>query len=260
MKTTVVLVSVYLVAIVAANQIITHQGPTWSIYTAFVFIGLDLVTRDRLHDAWKGRVLRNMALLILAGSVISYAVNRNSGRIALASCLAFGLAATADGVVYHLRRKERWADRSNESNVAGAGVDSLIFPLVAFGTPVLWAIMFGQFTAKVAGGYLWSLVLRKRDFTAAWAGRDMRVTYEVQATAIVCPVDESVIDIYSITIISNRVITVERINEVLAKVAASPIYQEDFTIGVAELLACGQVITVGDHSGVRTTCVAGLEP
>ncbi len=156
------LVATYLAAIVAANEIITHKGPTCSIYTAFVFIGLDLVTRDRLHDYWRGHVLRNMALLIASGSALSYALNRDSGRIALASCVAFGAAATVDGTVYHLRRKERWADRSNESNVAGAAVDSLIFPAIAFGTPILWAIVFGQFCAKVAGGYLWSLVLRKR--------------------------------------------------------------------------------------------------
>lgn len=169
-RTTVALVAVYLLAIVAANEIITHKGPTWSIYTAFAFIGLDLVTRDRLHDVWKGHLVRNMAFLIAAGSLISYAVNRASGRIALASCVAFALAFTADAIVYHLRRKERWADRSNESNVAGAAVDSFVFPLIAFVPAIMpfWsatflALVFGQFTAKVAGGYVWSLVLRKRE-------------------------------------------------------------------------------------------------
>lgn len=156
------LVAVYLAAIVAANLIVTHKGPTWSVYLAFVFIGLDLVCRDRLHDAWHGHVARNMAALIVAGSVISYAVNRGSGRIALASCLAFGAAASVDAVVYHLRRKQSWSDRSNESNLAGAAVDSFVFPAVAFGWPLLWPIIFGQFCAKVAGGYVWSLVLRKR--------------------------------------------------------------------------------------------------
>jgi hypothetical protein len=156
------LIATYLGAIVAANMIITNKGPTWSIYTAFLFIGLDLTTRDRLHDEWRGHVLRNMALLIASGSAISYIVNRDSGRIALASCIAFGAAATADGIVYHLRRDQTWSDRSNESNVAGASVDSFLFPAIAFGTPLLWAIIFGQFTAKVAGGYIWSLVLRKR--------------------------------------------------------------------------------------------------
>jgi hypothetical protein len=89
-------------------------------------------------------------------------VNRDTARIALASCVAFGAAATADAIVYHLRRKERWADRSNESNVAGAAVDSLIFPVIAFGTPILWALTFSLFCAKIAGGYLWSLILRPR--------------------------------------------------------------------------------------------------
>ena len=95
------LVAIYLAAIVAANLIVTHKGPTWSVYLAFVFIGLDLVCRDRLHDAWHGHVVRNMAALIVAGSAISYVVNRDAGRIALASCLAFGAAATADAVVHN---------------------------------------------------------------------------------------------------------------------------------------------------------------
>jgi len=58
-----VLVNAYLAAIIAANLIVTHKGPTWSVYTAFVLIGLDLTTRDRLHDLWRGHVLRNMAFL-----------------------------------------------------------------------------------------------------------------------------------------------------------------------------------------------------
>lgn len=167
------LVSVYLAAIVAANLIVTHKGPTWSVYLAFVFIGFDLVCRDRLHDACRGHVVRNMAALIVAGSAISYAVNRDSGRIALASCLAFGTAATADAIVYHLRRSKSWSDRSNESNLAGAAIDSLVFPIVAFGTPVLWPIVFGQFCAKVAGGYVWSLLLRKRG--NEWEERNRRL-------------------------------------------------------------------------------------
>lgn len=157
---------VYLAAIVAANLIVTWRGPTWSVYLAFVFIGLDLVCRDRLHDAWHGHVVRNMAALIVAGSVISLVVNRDSWRIALASCVAFAAAATGDGITYHVRRRQSWSDRSNESNLAGAAIDSLVFTSVAFGGILTlssaFAIAFGQFTAKVAGGYLWSLVLRPR--------------------------------------------------------------------------------------------------
>lgn len=155
----VTLIGIYLAAIIAANLIITEKGPSWSVYTAFVFIGLDLSCRDRLHDLWRGHLLRNMGLLIIAGSALSYALNRDAGRIALASCLAFAAAASIDGLIYHLRRRAPWMERANDSNVAGAAVDSLVFPIIAFGTPILWAIVFGQFCAKVAGGYLWSRLL-----------------------------------------------------------------------------------------------------
>lgn len=157
------LIAMYLVALVAANMAVTHWGPSAAVYMAFLFIGLNLTCRDRLHDAWQGHLLRNMTLLIASGSVISYAVNRDSGRVALASFVAFAAAETVDAVVYHLRRHQRWSDRSNESNIASAAVDSLVFPLIAFGTPILWVIVFGQFTAKVAGGYIWSVVLNKRE-------------------------------------------------------------------------------------------------
>jgi len=155
-------VALYLAAIVTANLSVTHWGPRAAIWNAAILIGLDLVTRDRLHDLWRGHVLRNMTALILAGSALSYAINRDSGRIALASCIAFGAASAADAIVYHLRRKRSWSDRSNESNLAGAAVDSIVFPAIAFGWPLSWAFVLSLWSAKVAGGYVWSLILRKR--------------------------------------------------------------------------------------------------
>lgn len=176
MSITRALVIAYLAAIVAANLLVAKKGPTWSIYLAFIFVALDLVCRDRLHDAWAGHVRRNMAALIVGGSVLSYLVSLawattypggpSVGRIAFASCVAFGVAATADALVYQWRHKQSWSDRSNESNVAGAATDSVIFTSVAFGgilsLSAWWAIVFGQFCAKVAGGYCWSIILKKR--------------------------------------------------------------------------------------------------
>src|SRR5262245_31063084 len=115
----------YLGAIVAANLSVDHWGPTAAVYNAFLFIGLDLTCRDRLHDLWHDRLLRNMAVLIAAGSALSYVCGLllgsgpQVGRIALASCVAFGAAATADGIVYHLLRHRGWYERVNQSNMAG---------------------------------------------------------------------------------------------------------------------------------------------
>ena len=43
-----------------------------------------------------------------------------------------------------------------------AAVDSLVFPALAFGWPLLWGIVVGQLAAKVIGGAAWSWLLRPR--------------------------------------------------------------------------------------------------
>jgi len=40
-------------------------------------------------------------------------------------------------------------------------IDSIVSPTLAFGSVIIWLIM-GQFIAKVFGGVVWSLILRKR--------------------------------------------------------------------------------------------------
>lgn len=154
-------VFLYLIAIILANLSVALFGPAVTILNAFLFIGLDLVARDKLHDAWHGRRLwLKMAALIASGSLLSWLINRNAGPIALASLVAFASAATVDAITYHLLGGHpRWL-RVNGSNVPSAAVDSLIFPYLAFGG-WLWPIVLGQFVAKVAGGLFWSFILSK---------------------------------------------------------------------------------------------------
>jgi hypothetical protein len=125
---------------------------------AFLFIGLGLTTRDALHEQWHGRAAPMLALIVTGGA-ISWVLNRDAGMIAVASTVAFVLAASADWAVYSaLGRRPRW-QRVNGSNVVGAAVDSLVFPTIAFGA-FLPLIVLGQFAAKVAGGAVWYGVLR----------------------------------------------------------------------------------------------------
>jgi hypothetical protein len=156
------IIGMYLVAIVAANLTVAVWGPSVVIINAFLFIGLDLTARDRLHDAWRGRgLVWKMGALIAAGGLISYLLNAGAGRIAVASTVAFAAAAAVDAGIYHLLRKHPFLVRANGSNVPGAAVDSLVFPTLAFGG-FLPLIVLGQFVAKVAGGFVWSLILNKR--------------------------------------------------------------------------------------------------
>lgn len=160
----------YLVAIVLANLSVTYfMGvfPEITIVNAFLFIGLDLTARDQLHEAWRGHnLLPKMAALIVAGSLLSWLLNRNAGPVALASLAAFAAAATVDTIFYQLLgHYPRWL-RVNGSNIPSAAVDSIVFPTLAFGT-FLWPIVLGQFLAKTLGGFLWSLLFRW------WDGRSV---------------------------------------------------------------------------------------
>jgi queuosine precursor transporter len=152
----------YLVAIVAANLSIAYFGINAAIINAFLFISLDLTSRDKLHDKWHGKNLwLKMALLIATGSILSYLLNRNSGQIAIASFIAFLLAGISDTIVYHLLREKTYMVRVNGSNVVSSAVDSIVFPLIAFGAFYPLTTL-GLFAAKIIGGFFWSWALRKK--------------------------------------------------------------------------------------------------
>lgn len=152
-------VLLYLGAIVAANLIITVLGPTATIVTAFVFIGLDLTVRDYLHEAWQGKgLVWKMGLLIAAGSVISWLLNKDAENIAKASFIAFAAAGIVDALIFQLLKGKTRFLKVNGSNVVSSGVDSLVFPTLAFGQ-LLPFIVLGQFLAKVFGGAIWFFII-----------------------------------------------------------------------------------------------------
>ena len=157
---------VYIGALVGANLSIAAFGPWVSPINSFILIGLDLTLRDRLHDSMSGRpgFWLRMGALILGAAAISWLLNPAAGRIALASFVAFALSGIADALAYNwLRGNHLTSDymrRVNGSNIAGAAVDSVLFPTLAFGA-FMPAIIGLQFAAKVAGGFVWSLLLRR---------------------------------------------------------------------------------------------------
>lgn len=153
-------VGAYLLAIVMANASVAYFGPASLPFNAFLFIGFDLVARDYLHDSWRVHLAPKMIALILSGSLLSYVVVPGGGQIAIASGVAFMCAGIADAFIYHIFRRRQFMLRSNASNLAGSAVDSLIFPTIAFGS-LMPEIVILQFAAKVFGGFVWSLILRR---------------------------------------------------------------------------------------------------
>lgn len=150
-------IAAYAAAMILANLSVAAFGPAISPVNAFLLIGLDLALRDWLHvrlKAWQ------MLALIVATSALTYVLNPAAGKIAVASSAAFTAAALVDWATF-ARLRGSWLVRANGSNVAGAAVDSLIFPTLAFGA-LMPHIVALQFIAKVAGGALWAWVLSRR--------------------------------------------------------------------------------------------------
>lgn len=155
--TTTIAILIYAAAMTLANLSVATWGPWISPINAFVLIGLDLALRDWLHMRLK---VWQMGALIVATGAITYLLNPAAGMIAVASACAFSAAALVDWATF-ARLRGSWMYRANGSNIAGAAVDSLIFPTLAFGV-LMPHIVALQFAAKVAGGALWAWALRGR--------------------------------------------------------------------------------------------------
>jgi uncharacterized PurR-regulated membrane protein YhhQ (DUF165 family) len=150
------LVCLYLAAIVVANLAVARFGPPALIVSAFVLIPFDLCTRDVLHERWEGRSLSlKMGILIASGSLISYALSASAVRVAHASAIAFTAAATIDALVYWGGRGLTRFLRMNLSNACSSITDSIIFPVVAFGSTT-FSLSAAQTGAKFCGGLIWS--------------------------------------------------------------------------------------------------------
>jgi uncharacterized PurR-regulated membrane protein YhhQ (DUF165 family) len=151
-------IAVYAVAMTVANLLVAQFGPVVTPINAFVLIGLDLTLRDWLHVRLS---TKRMLGLIVATGCLTYWLNPAAGMIAIASAISFTAAAFIDWSVFQRLSGKSWLARSNASNVAGAAVDSLLFPTIAFGA-LMPQIVAAQFIAKVAGGFLWSWLLNFR--------------------------------------------------------------------------------------------------
>ncbi len=147
---------IYTIAMAGANLSVAAFGPSVTPINAFFLIGLDLTLRDWLHV--KLRVW-HMGVLIAFTGALSYALNPSTGQIAIASAIAFTTASLVDWGTF-VKIKGPWLLRANGSNMAGAAIDSIIFPTIAFGA-LLPEVVLAQFAAKSLGGAMWAWLLSR---------------------------------------------------------------------------------------------------
>ena len=154
-------VLVFLSAIVSANLVLYFLGPIpWAMVNGFLFIGLDFVIRDKLHEIWETHLWKRMLGLIFTGSAISVLFNVGALQIAIASFIAFLVAGLVDAVIYHALKDKKWLIKSNASNAGGSIADSILFPTIAFGV-FMPEVILGQIASKFLGGVVWSIVISR---------------------------------------------------------------------------------------------------
>jgi uncharacterized PurR-regulated membrane protein YhhQ (DUF165 family) len=150
-------ITAYAAAMTIANLSVATFGPAISPINAFFLIGLDLALRDWLHVRLR---VWQMGALIAATGALTYVLNPAAGQIAIASACAFTAAALVDWGTF-ARLRGSWMFRANGSNVAGAAVDSLLFPTIAFGA-LMPHIVAMQFVAKIVGGAVWVWLIGRK--------------------------------------------------------------------------------------------------
>jgi hypothetical protein len=140
----VFVLTLYIGTIYAANWAVNKYGPV-SVGFGLVapagvyFAGLAFTCRD-LVQRWLG--IRYVVPAIILGALLSAHV---SGKLALASGVAFGVSELLDLCVYTPLEKRGFVRAVIASNIVGLAVDSWLFLTIAFGsTAFLWGQIVGK--------------------------------------------------------------------------------------------------------------------
>jgi len=155
-------ISLYLLAFILANFIILWFGPKGLIFTSLFLIPFDFVLRCMFHEQWKGReLIFKLGSLVIAASLITYFINKDSLNIALGSAFGFISAQVVAGIFYQSVINRSYFIKVNGSDFIGIIADSIVFQLVAFNF-VNIEISGGQILLKFLGGLFWYWLLFKK--------------------------------------------------------------------------------------------------
>lgn len=155
-------ISLYLLAFIFSNFIILWFGPKGLIFTSLFLIPFDFVLRCMFHEQWKGKELvLKLGSLVIAASLITYLINKQSINIALGSAFGFISAQIIAGLFYQAFIKRNYFIKVNGSDLVGIISDSIVFQLIAFSFVDI-KISLGQIVLKMVGGLFWYWVIFKK--------------------------------------------------------------------------------------------------
>ena len=155
----VIKISIYLFAFVLSNFIVLWFGANGLIFTALFLIPFDFAMRCLFHETWKGKELVfKLGALVLTASALTFLINQDALKIAIASSIGFISAQIFAGVFYQFFINRNYFIKVNGSDVIGILVDSIIFQLIAFSVLVP-KITISQILLKIVGGLFWYWII-----------------------------------------------------------------------------------------------------
>ena len=140
------LISLYASLFILANIMVATFGPVITPINALVLISADIVIRDKLQ--YKYGFLTSILACFIAGAM-TVVIQSGAGMIAVASMLSVVLSGVASAVSFKLKSGS-FFQKAIPASVVAALVDSIAFPLIAFGSIMPW-VTIGQFAAKTIG-------------------------------------------------------------------------------------------------------------
>lgn len=150
------LICSYIGLFALANLMVSWFGVWVTPFNALIIIAADMVIRDRIQFSMGFAM--SLYACFMAG-LVTVVIAPDAGMIALASCASVILAGVASAVTFKVRSGDFYR-KAYPANISAALVDSIAFPLIAFGS-VMPGVTIAQFAAKVIGATVILMILKR---------------------------------------------------------------------------------------------------
>lgn len=152
----ILMIAAYVSLFTLANVLVSYFGVWVTPFNALFIIAADMVIRDRIQ--YESGLMVSMFACAMAGTA-TVLIDPGSEMIAIASFSSVILAGAGSALVFHFKRGGFYA-KSLPANVCASAIDSLAFPLIAFGS-VMIDVSLAQFAAKTIGATALLLIMKR---------------------------------------------------------------------------------------------------
>lgn len=152
----ILMISIYVLIFIIANLMVSLFGPWITPLNALFLISADMVIRDRIQ--FKGGFVWSIVACVIAG-ISTVLINQSAGMIAIASMLSVIIAGIGSAIVFEFK-SGCFYSKSFPANVVAAAIDSVAFPIIAFGHLMI-EVTVAQFIAKTIGATIILIVMKK---------------------------------------------------------------------------------------------------